>query len=94
MWYCGKNRTLFVQIGKGWLNDPEDLWLFETTAYMYGNHVQSLTGITDAYDAVRYSGKAEYLELDRRHQLQKDCLFQGRLDLRPGRSAWPPRAPR
>ncbi|MEQ4716621.1 neutral zinc metallopeptidase [Nonomuraea sp. B19D2] len=83
-WYCVKNRTLFLQIGKSWLVDPEDFWLFELTAYMYGYHVQSLTGIEGAYDAVRYRNDAEYFEQDRRYRLQKDCLAGAFL-----KSVWP-----
>ncbi|MFI7636709.1 neutral zinc metallopeptidase [Nonomuraea sp. NPDC049400] len=83
-WYCVKNRTLFFQIGKSWLADPEDLWLFQLTAYMYGYHVQSLTGIEGAYDAVRYRNDAEYYEQERRYRLQKDCLAGAFL-----KSVWP-----
>ncbi|MEV1171485.1 neutral zinc metallopeptidase [Nonomuraea sp. NPDC049784] len=84
MWYCEKNSTLFVQIGKAWLTDPGDLWLFETTAYMYGYHVQNLTGIQVGYDAVRYRNNAEYFEQERRYRLQKDCLAGAFL-----KSVWP-----
>ncbi|GAA3258090.1 neutral zinc metallopeptidase [Nonomuraea helvata] len=83
-WYCVKTRTLFFQIGKNWVADPEDLWLFETVAYMYGYHVQNVTGIRVAYDAVRYRNKAEYFEQDRRYRLQKDCLAGAFL-----KSVWP-----
>ncbi|MEV4111655.1 neutral zinc metallopeptidase [Nonomuraea sp. NPDC049695] len=83
-WYCAKNHTLFFQVGKGWVSDPEDLWLFETTAYMYGYHVQNLTGMDVAYDAMPYRNKAEYFEQERRYRLQKDCLAGAFL-----KSVWP-----
>ncbi|MER6509426.1 hypothetical protein ABT158_21570 [Nonomuraea sp. NPDC001636] len=73
-WYCEKTRTLVFQIGKDWTDDPSDLWLFHTTAGMYAFHVQSLVGISDAYDVIPYPTKAEGREQDRRRNLQTECL--------------------
>ncbi|WP_345573267.1 neutral zinc metallopeptidase [Nonomuraea rosea] len=72
--YCETNGTLFFQVGKDWLDDPYDLWLLETTAFMYGYHVQELVGIYPAYDALKYGKKAEGYEQDRREYLQLECL--------------------
>jgi predicted metalloprotease len=73
-WYCERNGTLFFQLGKSWLDDPHDLWLFETAASMYGFHVQQLVGIFPAYDALKYGKRAEGYEQDRRQNLQTECL--------------------
>ncbi|MFG1703788.1 neutral zinc metallopeptidase [Nonomuraea sp. M3C6] len=73
-WYCDKTGTLVVQIGKEWLDDPDDLWLFYMTASMYGYHVQNLVGIAHAYDVAPYGKRAELLEQARRYSLQSDCF--------------------
>ncbi|MFC4008362.1 neutral zinc metallopeptidase [Nonomuraea purpurea] len=83
-WYCDKNGTIAVQIGKTWLRDPSDLWLFYTAASLYAYHVQNLAGISDAYDAVPYGKKAELHEQSRRYSLQSDC-FAGAF----AKSVWP-----
>ncbi|MDP4507517.1 neutral zinc metallopeptidase [Nonomuraea turcica] len=73
-WYCGRNGTLVFQLGKGWLDDPYDLWLFDTAASMYGYHVQKQVGIATAIDKLRHGKKAEYYEQERRESLQTECL--------------------
>ncbi|MEU6718894.1 neutral zinc metallopeptidase [Nonomuraea sp. NPDC046802] len=83
-WYCDKNRTMAVQIGKSWLKEPSDLWLFYIATSLYGYHVQNLVGIADAYDAVPYDTKAELHEQSRRYALQSDC-FAGAF----AKSVWP-----
>ncbi|MFC5815870.1 neutral zinc metallopeptidase [Nonomuraea harbinensis] len=83
-WYCEKTETLAVQVGKTWVEDPDDLWLFNYTAGMYGYHVQKLTGITDAYNDEPYDNKTELREQSRRASLQTDCLGGAFL-----KSVWP-----
>ncbi|MFD1543732.1 neutral zinc metallopeptidase [Nonomuraea guangzhouensis] len=82
--YCGKTGELVFQLGKTWLDDPSDLWLFNTVSYMYGWHVMKLVGIADAYDAAPSSGKTEDRELARRQSLQNDCFSTAFL-----KSVWP-----
>ncbi|RVX44848.1 hypothetical protein EDD27_7599 [Nonomuraea polychroma] len=73
-WYCGRNGTLVFQLGKGWLDNPYDLWLFNTASSLYGYHVQKLVGISAAYDKLRYRNRTEYDEQERRQSLQSECL--------------------
>ncbi|GGT26029.1 hypothetical protein ACFFV7_30235 [Nonomuraea spiralis] len=82
--YCPKTRTLVFQIGKNWLDDPTDLWLFDTAAAMYAMHVQKLTGIYDAYLAAPHRSAAEQNEQERRQSLQAECLGGAFV-----KSAWP-----
>ncbi|MEU4228678.1 hypothetical protein AB0F17_30665 [Nonomuraea sp. NPDC026600] len=82
--YCGDTGELIFKAGKDWLDDPSDLWLFNTVSYMYGWHVMKLVGIADAYDAVPSSGTAETRELGRRESLQNDCFSTAFL-----KSVWP-----
>ncbi|MEW9554147.1 neutral zinc metallopeptidase [Nonomuraea sp. NPDC050783] len=83
-WYCDRNDTFAFQIGKDWLDDPSDLWLFHTTAFMYGYHVQKLVAIDAAYDKLPYQNKSEFYEQSRRKSLQNDCLSAAFL-----KSVWP-----
>ncbi|MER6951829.1 hypothetical protein ABT294_48220 [Nonomuraea sp. NPDC000554] len=82
--YCEQTHTLAFQLGKDWLSDPSDLWLFSTTAEAYGNHVQKLVGIYDAFDAAPAHSKAEVRELQRRNSLQLGCFGTAFL-----KSVWP-----
>ncbi|NUT38749.1 MAG: hypothetical protein HOV86_02080 [Thermoactinospora sp.] len=84
VWYCERNRTLIFQIGKDWTDDPTDLWLFQTTASMYGYHVQRLVGISDALDVIPHATKTESREQARRGSLQTECLGAAFL-----KSVWP-----
>ncbi|TMR98313.1 neutral zinc metallopeptidase [Nonomuraea basaltis] len=83
-WYCERTDTLVFQLGKDWLNDPSDLWLFNTAASMYGYHVQKLVGIFDGYEKLRYGKKAEMYEQERRLSLQTECLGAAFM-----KSVWP-----
>ncbi|MFC4122139.1 neutral zinc metallopeptidase [Nonomuraea zeae] len=83
-WYCERNGTLFFQLGDGWLDDPSDLWLFETAASMYAFHVQQLAGIYPAYDALKSGKKAEGYEQERRLSLQAECFAGAYV-----KSVWP-----
>lgn len=82
--YCGDTGTMIFQIGKEWLDDPSDLWLFNTVSYVYSFHVMKLVGIADAYEVVPSSGKTEDRELGRRQSLQADCFSTAFL-----KSVWP-----
>lgn len=83
-YYCDKSRTVIFQLGKSWLDSPKDLWLFDTTAQMYGYHVQNLTGIAAAFDEEPYEGDAELDEQTRRLSLQSDCFGSAFM-----KSVWP-----
>lgn len=82
--YCADDKTLYVQLGKDWLKSPGDLWLFHITAAVYAFHVQTLTGITAAYNDEPYRNRGELLEQARRYSLQSDCLAGAFL-----KSVWP-----
>ncbi|MFG1945261.1 neutral zinc metallopeptidase [Nonomuraea sp. NPDC048826] len=84
IWYCDRTKTLAVQVGKSWLEETDDLWLFQLTSAMYGMHVQQLTGITDAHNDEPYDGEAELREQSRRANLQTECLAGAFL-----KSVWP-----
>ncbi|MCK2213268.1 neutral zinc metallopeptidase [Actinomadura sp. ATCC 31491] len=83
-WYCGRTNTLVFQIGKTWLDDPSDLWLFRTAAATYAYHVQKLVAIAAAYDDLPYRNKSELHEQARRESLQSDCFAGAFL-----KSVWP-----
>lgn len=83
-WYCDRTETLVFQLGKDWLEDPDDLWLFDTAASMYGYHVQKLVGIAKAYDKLPYGKKAELAEQERRESLQTECFGAAFI-----KSVWP-----
>ncbi|MEV0380579.1 neutral zinc metallopeptidase [Nonomuraea sp. NPDC050643] len=72
--YCEGNRTVLVELGKDWLNDVSDLWLFHQASFTYAEHVQNLAGISAAYEELPYDKRAELLEQSRRLSLQTDCL--------------------
>lgn len=83
-WYCARNGTLVFQLGKDWLDDPSDLWLFDTASELYALHVQKLSGIRDAYLDLQYRNKKEDLEQQRRNSLQMGCLGAAFM-----KSVWP-----
>jgi predicted metalloprotease len=60
------------------------LWLFKIAADLYGEHVQKLVGIYDAYNRASYRNKAEIREQDRRKNLQSDCMATAFM-----KSVWP-----
>ncbi|SPL91283.1 similar to metalloprotease [[Actinomadura] parvosata subsp. kistnae] len=84
VWYCDWDRTLSFKIGKSWLLGPPDLDLFNTTAVMYGYHVQKLAGLYDASEDLRAGSKAEHLEQRRRMYQQVECLGAAFM-----KSVWP-----
>ncbi|MDA0636827.1 neutral zinc metallopeptidase [Nonomuraea sp. MCN248] len=84
MLYCDSTQTIMVQLGKDWLEGPDDLWLFHHTAAMYGYHVQNVVGIADAHEDEPYDRRSELLEQARRSSLQADCLSGAFL-----KSVWP-----
>ncbi|MFI6483004.1 neutral zinc metallopeptidase [Nonomuraea sp. NPDC050663] len=83
-WYCDKTKTVIFQLGKSWLDYPEDLWLFYMAASSYAFHVQNLVGIAEGFDRAPYKGKAELNEQFRRLNLQVNCLSGAFL-----KSVWP-----
>ncbi|MEV4014872.1 neutral zinc metallopeptidase [Nonomuraea angiospora] len=84
VWYCDRTETLVFQLGKDWLDEPDDLWLFSTAASMYGYHVQKLVGIAKAYDKLPYDKKTELYEQQRRMSLQNECFAAAFI-----KSVWP-----
>jgi predicted metalloprotease len=85
--YCDDTRTIVFQLGPTWLDDPTDLWMFETAAAMYAGHVQKLTGIYDAYEKASARNKSETFEHERRVSLQTECLAGAFV-----KSVWPMKA--
>lgn len=83
-WYCDRDRTIIFQLGKSWLKEVDDLFLFQTTAQLYGIHVQELVGIWKGFEDEPYNGRGELREQTRRASLQTDCLGGAFL-----RSVWP-----
>ncbi|MEV0614882.1 neutral zinc metallopeptidase [Nonomuraea sp. NPDC050404] len=73
-YYCAETGTIAFQVGKTWLDDASDLWMFHFAGYMYGHHVQSLVGIERAYQDAPYRNKSELNEQIRRRSLQAECL--------------------
>jgi predicted metalloprotease len=82
--YCDWDRTITFKLGESWLEDPSDLWLFNTAASLYGYHVLKLTGVYDAGENLRARSKAEQHEQARRLSLQSECLGGAFM-----RSVWP-----
>ena len=64
-----------VLLDEGILADPNELFLLETLAHEYGHHIQRLTGVNHALDAM-YPGKMtakQYYTMSRRVELQAEC---------------------
>ncbi|GAA0969392.1 neutral zinc metallopeptidase [Acrocarpospora macrocephala] len=72
--YCDKENRFTVLLNKTALDDPFDLFLFDTTAHEYGHHIQNLMEITSAYEEHAFKNKSELYEQSRRHELQAECL--------------------
>lgn len=72
--YCHGSRTLVLLLDRNVLRDPGDLYLLHLLGHEYGHHVQNRSGIWRAYDRLPYRSKAEYLEQERRLELQADCF--------------------
>lgn len=72
--YCDAERRFLVLLDDDLLDDPTDLFLFQTAAHEYGHHVQNLTGIARSYDRYPYRNKSELNEQNRRMELQAECL--------------------
>ncbi|MFI7618195.1 hypothetical protein ACIBP6_43945 [Nonomuraea terrae] len=83
-WYCSDNGTIAVQMGREWLSEPDDLWLFDMASYVYAYHVQELVEIGPAFEKLPYGKKAELQEQIRRSTLQANCLAAAFL-----KSVWP-----
>lgn len=76
--YCFLNRTIAIVLDRRLLNlEPNDLYIFLTTAELYGEHVQTLTGL-DADWAETSPNPDEdeegFAESVRRLHLQAACL--------------------
>jgi uncharacterized protein len=83
--YCLPTRTIAVRLGKEWLDDPSDLWLFYIASTMYARHAQRLVLISYSVDGEAfYDGEAERAERVRRYHLQADCLAGAFM-----KSVWP-----
>ncbi|MGI5157441.1 neutral zinc metallopeptidase [Microbispora sp. CA-102843] len=91
--YCEASRTMEIVLDKDLLEEPDDLFLFNLMAELYGEHVQSLVGITRAWEKQPYQNKGELAEQNRRYNLQNSC-FSGAFiasvwkSLHRGREDW------
>ncbi|MFI6479617.1 hypothetical protein ACIBH1_16915 [Nonomuraea sp. NPDC050663] len=83
-WYCADTHTVVFQLGRDWLDEPRDLWLFMQAGTVYGLHVANLVGIGDAYGRTPHRSKAELREQTRRKYLQITCLAGAFI-----KSVWP-----
>ncbi|SNT57193.1 hypothetical protein SAMN05216276_106610 [Streptosporangium subroseum] len=72
--YCATDRTILFLLDENLLPYLDSLFLFETLAHEYGHHVQKLSGITDVAYSWNYRTKKGYNAVQRRFELQADCL--------------------
>ncbi|MFI6513059.1 neutral zinc metallopeptidase [Streptosporangium sp. NPDC050855] len=72
--YCTGRATLVFPLDGAWIEGRTDLYPLKVAAHEYGHHLQSLTGIRAAYEALARSDRARGAELGRRYELQADCL--------------------
>jgi len=72
--YCPAQRTIAIRIMKGDLRDPFRMNIAHSIAHEWGHHVQQLTGILDAQNALYWpaSGGARTL-LSHRLEMQAEC---------------------
>lgn len=84
--YCSTNETMYFstsQVRKYPIGEYRD-WMMETAAHEYGHHVQTLMGMWDVYSErynAAYPNVARYTRINRRMELQPQCLagmFMGR----------------
>ncbi|MGW4642421.1 hypothetical protein ACWEN6_28165 [Sphaerisporangium sp. NPDC004334] len=71
--YCDGTSTGAVLTDKDYLRTRE-IFHFQLVAGVYAYHLQRLTGIGKAFEAIPYSSKAELNEQFRRYSLQSKCL--------------------
>ncbi|MFC7646165.1 neutral zinc metallopeptidase [Streptosporangium lutulentum] len=72
--YCTERATLVFPLTGDWIENRTDLYPFKIAAHEYGHHLQSLTGVRRDYEARVRSDPAHQNELNRRYELQADCL--------------------
>ncbi|MFC4530554.1 hypothetical protein [Sphaerisporangium dianthi] len=71
--FCDKTSTGAILIDKDYLRTRE-VFHFQLVARVYAYHLQRLTGISEAFEAIPYSSKKELNEQLRRSSLQSFCL--------------------
>jgi predicted metalloprotease len=72
--YCTERATLVFPLDGAWIEGRTDLFPLKVAAHEYGHHLQSLTGVRAAYEALARSDRARAAGLGRRYELQADCL--------------------
>jgi uncharacterized protein len=77
--YCGENNTLYMPFAglQTEMYGPHPGVYLAVLAHEYGHHVQSMSGVLDAYAQARYEAGVDTeagLELSRRLELQAQCL--------------------
>ncbi|WP_433373440.1 hypothetical protein [Streptosporangium sp. CA-115845] len=72
--YCSATKTMAILVDEDYYLPTREIYHFHYVARLYGNHLQFLTGITDAYGALPSKNQAERFERVRRWALQADCL--------------------
>ncbi|TDC11308.1 hypothetical protein E1267_01175 [Nonomuraea longispora] len=72
--YCPDQQTIVVRIMQDELRDPFRMNIAHSVAHEWGHHVQRLTGVLDAYNALYQpaSGQARNL-LNHRLEMQAEC---------------------
>ncbi|WP_235854415.1 neutral zinc metallopeptidase [Nonomuraea aridisoli] len=73
--YCPGNATIVFSLTGRWIDDRTDLYPMKVAAHEYAHHAQSLLGVRRAYDkAYKRAADDRKRELQRRYELQADCL--------------------
>ncbi|GAB2472105.1 hypothetical protein GCM10027187_45440 [Streptosporangium sandarakinum] len=72
--YCTEKATVVFPLTGDWIEGRTDLYPLKIAAHEYGHHLQSLTGFRARYEARARADRARRAELNRRYELQADCL--------------------
>lgn len=72
--YCTNRRVLVFPLTGDWIENRTDLYPMKVAAHEYGHHLQSLTGIRRHFEARVKAAPSRRMELNRRYELQADCL--------------------
>ncbi|WP_189244732.1 neutral zinc metallopeptidase [Streptosporangium pseudovulgare] len=72
--YCTEKATVVFPLTGDWIEGRTDLYPLKVAAHEYGHHLQSLTGFRARYEARARADRARRAELNRRYELQADCL--------------------
>ncbi|MBG0814224.1 hypothetical protein [Planomonospora sp. ID82291] len=72
--YCAETKTAVVLVDKKYYLRTREIYHVQFVAGLHSRHLQELTGIAAAFDALPSGGKSELSEQYRRYSLQQDCL--------------------